>query len=203
MADRAELAGFLRARREALRPEDVGLPRGPRRRTGGLRREEVAALAGMSADYYNRIERQRGSVPSARMLAGLARGLRLTLAERDHVFRLAGLPAPDPGDHPSPIVMRVVDSLADVPALLFSRRGAVLLQTRPAVALLGDRTGSTGPPGADPRQDGVWRLRHPQLGELELRRTWLFDPVQSHHLLVLTAVPGSASDEKLRLLAAV
>ncbi|WP_158012936.1 helix-turn-helix domain-containing protein, partial [Streptomyces sp. Root369] len=61
--DRALLADFLRARREVLQPEDVGLPRGPRRRTGGLRREEVAALAGMSVDYYSRIEQQRGPMP--------------------------------------------------------------------------------------------------------------------------------------------
>ena len=62
--DRRQLSEFLRARREALQPEDVGLPRGARRRTGGLRREEVAALAGMSADYYSRIEQQRGPMPS-------------------------------------------------------------------------------------------------------------------------------------------
>ena len=67
--DRALLADFLRARRQVLQPEDVGLPRGQRRRTGGLRREEVAALAGMSADYYSRIEQQRGDV--AKLDAGL------------------------------------------------------------------------------------------------------------------------------------
>ena len=70
--DRALLADFLRARREALQPEDVGLPRGSRRRTGGLRREEVAVLAGMSADYYSRIEQQRGPTPSEQVLAALA-----------------------------------------------------------------------------------------------------------------------------------
>ena len=70
--DRNQLADFLRTRREALQPEDVGLPRGQRRRTGGLRREEVAALCGMSADYYSRIEQQRGSHPSEPMLAAIA-----------------------------------------------------------------------------------------------------------------------------------
>lgn len=88
--NRAELASFLRTRREALQPEDVGLPRGQRRRTGGLRREEVATLSGMSTDYYSRLEQQRGPHPSAHMLAALARGLRLSLAERDHLFQLAG-----------------------------------------------------------------------------------------------------------------
>ena len=90
--DRAELADFLRTRREALQPEDVGLPRGARRRTAGLRREEVAALCGMSADYYSRLEQERGPHPSEQMLAAIARGLRLSLDERDHLFRLAGHP---------------------------------------------------------------------------------------------------------------
>ncbi|WP_432847641.1 helix-turn-helix domain-containing protein [Amycolatopsis sp. CA-161197] len=79
--DRPELAKFLRARREALQPEDVG----PRRRTSGLRREEVAALSGVSSDYYSRIEQQRGPVPSEQILAAIAHGLHLTLAERDHL----------------------------------------------------------------------------------------------------------------------
>ena len=92
--DRAQLASFLRTRREALQPEDVGLPRGPRRRTGGLRREEVATLSGMSTDYYSRLEQQRGPHPSEQMLAALARGLRLSLTERDHLFQLAGHAVP-------------------------------------------------------------------------------------------------------------
>jgi transcriptional regulator with XRE-family HTH domain len=90
--DRVQLADFLRTRREALQPEDVGLPRGPRRRTGGLRREEVAALCGMSADYYSRIEQQRGPQPSEQMLAAIARGLHLSLDERDTCSRSAATP---------------------------------------------------------------------------------------------------------------
>jgi len=145
--DRAQLADFLRTRREALQPEDVGLPRGPRRRTGGLRREEVAALAGMSADYYGRIEQQRGPVPSEQMLAALARGLHLSLEERDHLFRLGGHATPQRvlrDDHISPGMLRIVERLADTPALVVSRFGETLLQTRPAVALLGDETRFTG-----------------------------------------------------------
>ncbi|GAA2648919.1 helix-turn-helix transcriptional regulator [Paractinoplanes durhamensis] len=145
--DRAQLADFLRARREALQPEDVGLPRGQRRRTGGLRREEVAALAGMSADYYSRIEQQRGPVPSEQMLAALARALHLGLDERDHLFRLGGHVAPQRvrrDDHISPGMMRILDRLADTPAMIMSRFGETLLQTRPAVALLGDETRWTG-----------------------------------------------------------
>ncbi|MEU4560273.1 helix-turn-helix transcriptional regulator [Actinoplanes sp. NPDC023936] len=145
--DRAQLADFLRTRREALQPEDVGLPRGARRRTGGLRREEVAALAGMSADYYGRIEQQRGPAPSEPMLAALARALHLGLEERDHLFRLGGHPAPRRSlrdDHISPGMMRILDRLDDTPAMVISRWGETLLQTRPAVALVGDETGFSG-----------------------------------------------------------
>lgn len=145
--DRALLADFLRARRQVLQPEDVGLPRGQRRRTGGLRREEVAALAGMSADYYSRIEQQRGPAPSERMLVALARALRLSLSERDHLFVLGGIPAPRRvvrDDHVGPTMMRVVAALSDVPAIVMSRFGEALLQTRPAVALLGDFTRYSG-----------------------------------------------------------
>jgi transcriptional regulator with XRE-family HTH domain len=145
--DRAQLADFLRTRREALQPEDVGLPRGPRRRTGGLRREEVAALCGMSADYYSRIEQQRGPIPSEQMLAAMARGLHLSLDERDHLFRLAGHVAPQRGlrgDHINPGIMRILDRLEDTPAQVLSRLGETLRQTRLAVALLGDDTVHTG-----------------------------------------------------------
>ena len=83
MIDRIGLAEFLRTRRELLQPEDVGLPRGSRRRTSGLRREEVAALAHMSVDYYARLERERGPQPSEQMLASIAQGLHLSHAERD------------------------------------------------------------------------------------------------------------------------
>ena len=87
---RQELACFLRDRRADLRPADVGLPAGPRRRTPGLRREEVARLASMSVEYYARIEQARGPHPSPRILDALAGALRLTPAERIHLFRLAG-----------------------------------------------------------------------------------------------------------------
>jgi transcriptional regulator with XRE-family HTH domain len=145
--DRAQLADFLRTRREALQPEDVGLPRGPRRRTGGLRREEVAALSGMSTDYVGRLEQARGPQPSTQMLAAMARGLRLTLAERDHLYRLAGYDAPPREaryDHVSPGLMRVLDRLADTPAQVMTAVGETLVQTPPAVALFGDEALRTG-----------------------------------------------------------
>src|SRR6202035_5412172 len=80
--DRRALADFLRRRRETLQPQEVGLPEGQRRRTRGLRREEVAALAAMSTDYYTRLEQQRGPQPSEQMLGSLARALGLTVDER-------------------------------------------------------------------------------------------------------------------------
>ncbi|MFC1415643.1 helix-turn-helix transcriptional regulator [Streptacidiphilus cavernicola] len=145
--DRAQLADFLRTRREALQPEDVGLPRGSRRRTAGLRREEVAALCGMSPDYYSRIEQQRGPQPSEPMLAAIARGLHLSLDERDHLFRTAGHSTPTRSlrtDHVNPGIMRILDRLDDTPAQVVSLLGETLVQTRPAVALLGDETVFTG-----------------------------------------------------------
>jgi transcriptional regulator with XRE-family HTH domain len=145
--DRAELAAFLRRRREALRPEDVGLATGARRRAPGLRREEVAALAAMSTDYYTRLEQQRGPQPSEQMLASLARALRLDNQERDYLFNVAGRTAPRPSvasSHVAPALLRVLDRLSDTPALIMSNLGEVLVQNRFAEALYGDRSGYTG-----------------------------------------------------------
>ncbi|HEY3954200.1 MAG TPA: helix-turn-helix transcriptional regulator [Streptosporangiaceae bacterium] len=145
--DRAELADFLRHRREALQPADVGLPAGARRRTRGLRREEVAALAAMSADYYTRLEQQRGPQPSEQMLASLARALRLTSGERDYLFRVAGHNPPAPllaATHVAPALLRVLDRLSDTPALILSALGETLVQNRMAEALFGDKSGYTG-----------------------------------------------------------
>lgn len=145
--DREQLADFLRRRREALQPEDAGLPRGSRRRTTGLRREEVAALSDMSVDYYSRLEQGRGPQPSEQMLAAIARGLRLSTGERDHLFRLAGHTAPPPygrHDHVSPGLMRILDRMADVPAQVMTELGETLAQTPAARALFGDETRFTG-----------------------------------------------------------
>jgi transcriptional regulator with XRE-family HTH domain len=145
--DRAELAAFLRRRREQLRPDDVGLPSGARRRAPGLRREEVAALAAMSTDYYTRLEQQRGPQPSEQMLAALARALRLTDDERDYLFRVAGRNAPSPAvtdTHVAPALQRVLDRLSDTPALILSNLGEVLVQNRLAEALYGDSSRYTG-----------------------------------------------------------
>ena len=146
--DPSGLAEFLRQRRESLQPEDVGLPRGARRRTQGLRREEVAALSHMSVDYYSRLERMRGPQPSPQMLASIAHGLHLSRAERDHLFRLAGHVPPTrgpAGDHISPGLARIFDRLGDTPAEIVTERGETLRQTPPAVALTGDLTAYRGP----------------------------------------------------------
>src|SRR5215469_5102320 len=145
--DRAALADFLRRRREALQPRDVGLPAGARRRAPGLRREEVAALAVMSADYYTRLEQQRGPQPSEQILASLARALRLSSGERDYLFQIAGHNAPASAAsaaHVSPALLRVLDRLSDTPALIVSGLGETLVQNQMAEALLGDNAGYTG-----------------------------------------------------------
>jgi len=146
--DRTGLAEFLRRRREALQPEDVGLPRGPRRRTSGLRREEAAALCHMSADYYSRLERERGPHPSEQMIASIAQGLHLSLDERDHLFRLAGHRPParsSTSDHIGPGLLRVLDRLDDTPAEIVTELGETLRQNELCVALTGDTTSFTGP----------------------------------------------------------
>ncbi|AZG45655.1 helix-turn-helix transcriptional regulator [Gordonia insulae] len=146
--DRTGLAEFLRRRRESLQPEDVGLPRGRRRRTSGLRREEVAGLCHMSTDYYARLERGTGPQPSPQMVAAIAQGLRLSLDERDHLFRLAGHNPPTRGvdsEHISPGMLRIFDHIDDTPAEIVTELGETLRQTPLGVALTGDLTVYDGP----------------------------------------------------------
>ncbi|WP_207843502.1 helix-turn-helix transcriptional regulator [Williamsia soli] len=271
--DRTGLADFLRRRREALQPEDVGLPRGSRRRTSGLRREEVASLCHMSTDYYARIERETGPQPSEQMIAAIAQGLHLSVDERDHLFRLAGHHPPTRGpasEHINPGLQRILDRLHDTPAEIVTELGETLRQTALGVALTGDQTAYSGParsigyrwftdpgsrslyaPEEHPFLTRMWvsglrgvvtlrgpdsyaahladlllaqsdefrqvwdthevgirphevkKFMHPELGALELTCQTLLDPVQSHALLVYTAVPGTESHEKLQLLSLV
>ncbi|MFE9649982.1 helix-turn-helix transcriptional regulator [Streptomyces sp. NPDC006365] len=144
---RDQLADFLRRRREAIRPAEVGIAEGPRRRTTGLRREEVAMLAGVSVDYVVRLEQGRSSQPSPQLLGALARALRLSEDERDHLFHLAGH-RPAPADGVARLaragLMRMLDLLGDTPALVLSDLGEVLAQNRAAVLLAGDHTGFSG-----------------------------------------------------------
>ena len=144
---RDQLAEFLRHRREAIRPAEVGLADGPRRRTAGLRREEVAMLAGMSVDYIVRLEQGRSSQPSTQLLAALARALRLSDDERDHLFHLAGH-QPPPADGVARLaragLLRMLDLLGDTPAMVISDLGEVLAQNRTSLLLMGPHTGFTG-----------------------------------------------------------
>ena len=145
--DREGLAAFLRRRRESLQPEDVGLRRGPRRRTEGLRREEVAVLCFISTDYYSRLERATGPQPSEQMISSIAQGLHLSLDERDHVFRLAGHNPPSRGassEHINPGLLRILDRLEDTPAEIMTELGETLRQTQLGIALMGDASQRQG-----------------------------------------------------------
>ncbi|MFD7660720.1 helix-turn-helix transcriptional regulator [Actinosynnema sp. NPDC059797] len=138
----AELGAFLRSRRERIRPAEVGLVSGPRRRVPGLRREEVAHLAGASADYYNELERGAGSQPSEQMLAALARALRLTADERDHLYHLANRPVPRGGasSHVHPGMLDLLTRLTSTPAQVITDLHVTLVQNPLAIALLGDHS---------------------------------------------------------------
>ncbi len=142
-----ELGAFLRSRRARIRPADVGLPHGPRRRVPGLRRDEVAQLAGASVDYYNELERGAGSQPSEQMIAALARALRLTADERDYLYHLADRPVPAPGgpaSHVHPGMSDLLTRLTSTPAQVITDLHVTLVQNPLAVALLGDHSGYSG-----------------------------------------------------------
>ncbi|GLZ49266.1 transcriptional regulator [Actinomycetospora sp. NBRC 106375] len=139
--DSAELAAALRQWRERVTPADAGLPAGPRRRTPGLRREEVAALAGVSVDYVVRLEQGRGPHPSSSVLGALARALRLSTPETRHLFDLAGVEAPGSGqvvDLVRPSVLRLLDRMHDLPAMLVDARSTLLAWNPLLDALFGD-----------------------------------------------------------------
>ncbi|REE95959.1 helix-turn-helix transcriptional regulator [Thermomonospora umbrina] len=136
-----ELGGFLRSRRERIRPEEVGLAPGPRRRVPGLRRDEVAVLAGASVEYYTELERGAGSQPSDQMLAALARALRLSRDERDHLYRLANRPIPHQGgtaSHVHPAMLDLLTRIDQTPAMVSTDLHTVLVQNPLAIAMLGD-----------------------------------------------------------------
>lgn len=184
--DREALADFLLRRREALQPADVGLTAGPRRRAPGLRREEVAQLTGMSVDYYARLEQARSPQPSTQMLRALARTLRLTRDESDHLHRLAGHPAPDrvgSSSHVRPMLLHVLDQLSDCAAFVCSDLDEILAQNRLSVLLQGDHSGRTGlaasssyawftDPAVQQRVRAEDRAQHSRVRVADLRATW-------------------------------
>ncbi|MGW3130209.1 helix-turn-helix transcriptional regulator [Streptomyces sp. NPDC001123] len=148
MTDRIQLGDFLRRRRAALRPEDLGLAPGTRRRTPGLRRDEVAAMASMSTAYYESLEQARGPQPSASMLASIAAALRLTPDERRHLCLLAGQAPPtsaEPPDYVDPGLSYTLDAVAaTTPATICDDLSNVVAQNPLNVALLGSFAGRPG-----------------------------------------------------------
>ena len=141
-----ELAGCLRAWRARLSPSDAGLPVGTLRRVSGLRREEVAQLAGVSVDYLSRLEQGRAHGPSVSVLASLARALRLSSDERSHLLRLAGHAEPGPGTidrHITPSVQRVLDRLTELPVMVVDAAGELVAANALATALIGDLSGAS------------------------------------------------------------
>lgn len=144
---RGELASALRAWRDRLSPTDAGLPRGGIRRAAGLRREELAALAGLSVDYITRLEQGRSENPSPQVLGSLARALRLSTAERDHLYRVAGVVAPSDSivpRHVPPSVQRLLDRLSELPVGVFSLDWTLLTWNAAWAALVGDPSARRG-----------------------------------------------------------
>jgi transcriptional regulator with XRE-family HTH domain len=270
-----DLAGFLRTRRSRVDPAGFGIPTDSRRRVEGLRREEVAHLSGVSVDYYVRLEQGRATQPSEQVLDALARVLGLDETERGHLYRLArqrhrrakapgrGSPRPKAGGRIRPELLRVLDLVADAPALIMDHRLDVLAGNRLAGLLFGrpmpglntarhifleeaerglyedwetctlDVVGhlrlAVGKYPEDPRLASLigelamgserfrrlWAradvrartygrkaYRHPLVGVLELHQENFALPDESGmELLVLSAAPGSPSEDGLRLLA--
>jgi transcriptional regulator with XRE-family HTH domain len=139
---RAELADFLRKRRESITPEEVGLPDGGRRRTPGLRREEVALLAGVGTTWYTWLEQGRDVRASLEVLEAISRALKLTPTERTHLILLGRgedpPPCKSPAERVSPTLRRLIENLGPNPAFVLGRRWDYLAWNRAACALFGD-----------------------------------------------------------------
>ncbi|RKN46737.1 helix-turn-helix transcriptional regulator [Streptomyces hoynatensis] len=153
--DFRDFGAAVRRRRDRVRPEDAGLPAGGQRRAPGLRREELALLAGISADYLTRLEQGRASHPSAQVVEALARALRLDSGERAHLFRLAGLATPGPDTVPgylTPSVQRLLDRMSGTPVAVHDAAWNLLVANPPYAALMGDPSAQRGH-----ERNGVWR----------------------------------------------
>ncbi|MFH9037790.1 helix-turn-helix domain-containing protein [Streptomyces sp. NPDC017966] len=158
MDRRSPLGEFLMARRARLGPDDVGLPRyGDRRRVPGLRREELAMLAGVSAGYYTRLEQGQSLNASAEVLDALATALRLTTAEREHLHVLSATashrtgPVTPPEEHASADLRTLLAAMGHVPALVVGRRNDVLAWNRAGHALLAGHLEPASPDDPDTR----------------------------------------------------
>ncbi|MEU6288247.1 helix-turn-helix transcriptional regulator [Streptomyces sp. NPDC046988] len=261
-----DLAGFLRTRRSRVDPASAGIPTDSRRRVEGLRREEVAHLSGVSVDYYVRLEQGRATQPSEQVLDALARVLGLDETERGHLHRLARQRrrrAKAPASRVRPELLRVLDLVADAPAVIMNHRLDVLAGNRLAGLLYGrplpglntarhifleeaerglyadwenctlDAVGhlrlAAGKYPEDPRlasligelamgserfrrlwaradvcarTHGRKAYQHPLVGLLELHQeNFSLPDASGMELLVLSAAPGSPTEDGLRLLA--
>lgn len=150
-----EFGQAVRRWRDRTAPEAAGLPAGRRRRAAGLRREELAGLAGISVDYLTRLEQGRATSPSAQVVEALARALRLSDAERELLFRLAGLAAPGRdvvSTRITPSVQRLLDRLSHTPVAVYDAAWNLLMANLPYDALMGETTSWRGI-----ERNGVWR----------------------------------------------
>ncbi|HTJ66405.1 MAG TPA: helix-turn-helix transcriptional regulator [Actinospica sp.] len=150
-----EFGRTLRRWRDRVAPAAVGIPPGQRRRATGLRREELAALAGISADYLTRLEQGRATAPSAQVVEALAHALRLADNERDLLYQLAGHAAPGRDVVPSrvtPSVQRLLDRLANTPVVVYDATWTLVLANAPFDALMGDTSTWRGI-----ERNAVWR----------------------------------------------
>ncbi|MCU1528789.1 MAG: hypothetical protein JWP75_2552 [Frondihabitans sp.] len=141
MTGKVEFGSFLRSQREKLTPTDVGLPTGIHRRTPGLRRQEVAQLAGISVDYYIKLEQGRGATPSGQVAAAIARALMLSREERDYLIHLTGDVAPlteGPSRSVSTAVRFLIENMPEVPAYVVDASWNVLAWNDLAVYFIGD-----------------------------------------------------------------
>jgi transcriptional regulator with XRE-family HTH domain len=197
--DKQELGAFLRSRRERLRPEDVGLPSGPRRRTPGLRREEIAVLAHISTEYYVRLEQGRAPRPSGEVLAGIAGALRLTDTESDHLHVLAGTAPTRTGLHRRdvrPSILALLERLPQTAAFVTSAAFEVLAWNdgSPQFARLWERHDVQAAPTL------TKTFRHPVVGEVTVDCDSLALTDRDQHLVLYSAPSGSRSAEALALL---
>lgn len=150
-----EFGRTVRLWRDRVSPEAAGLPGGGHRRAVGLRREELALLAGISVDYITRLEQGRAANPSEQVVEALGRALRVSAAEREHLFQVAGLVPPGRGmvpTHITPGVHRLLDRLTGTPVAVYDAAWNLLLANPLYAALLGDPSGWRGN-----ERNGVWR----------------------------------------------
>ncbi|SDP01579.1 Helix-turn-helix domain-containing protein [Klenkia soli] len=146
MTDHGELGALLRSWRDRLSPADVGTTAFGVRRAAGLRREELAALAGVSVDYVVRLEQGRARTPSAQVVAALGRALQLDRGEQDHLYRLAGLQPPGEAlvsTHVPPGVQRLVTRMGDNPIAVFTAAWDLLTWSSTWAGLFGEPAGRT------------------------------------------------------------